>query len=122
MSHDPLRAAIELREQLASEKRRLSFFFGAGTSMSVGLPGIGALTEIVLDRLQEPERKLCQRVKDELKSGANIEDILDRIRIYRELLGDSEDKEYGGMKGISAARKLDASVCEAICWAVSVDP
>ena len=122
MSHDPLRAAIELREQLSSEKRRLAFLFGAGTSMSVGLPGIGALTEIVLARLQEPEKKLCQRIKSELKPGASIEDILDRIRLYRELLGDNEDKEYGGIKGISAARKLDASVCQTICEAVSIDP
>ncbi len=27
MKHDPYRVALELREQLASEERRLSFFF-----------------------------------------------------------------------------------------------
>jgi NAD-dependent SIR2 family protein deacetylase len=45
ISHDPLRSAQEIRESLASEKRRLTFFLGAGTSMAVGFPGIDSLTQ-----------------------------------------------------------------------------
>ncbi len=33
--YDPLKAALEIRAQLASEKRKLGFFFGAGQ-----LPGV----------------------------------------------------------------------------------
>lgn len=44
---DPLREANELRSQLASEKRRLAFLFGAGTSQSVGLDGLAGLTKAV---------------------------------------------------------------------------
>jgi hypothetical protein len=117
MSHDPFRAAVELREQLASEKRRLAFFLGAGTSMSVGLPGIGALTKVVIERLDTSPKSIYEALKKELKPSATIEDMLDRIRLYRELLGDSQDKEYCGIKGISAARKLDAAVCRLICEA-----
>lgn len=47
----PFDAAAEIREQLASEKRRLGFFLGAGASMAVGVPGIGELTDLVIRRL-----------------------------------------------------------------------
>lgn len=121
-THDPLRAAVELREQLASEKRRLAFFLGAGTSMAVGLPGIRGLTEMVLKKLAVPQGQQCKNIKSELKAEATIEDVLDRIRLYRELLEGSEEKEYAGIKGTAAARKLDAQVCQLICEAVSADP
>jgi hypothetical protein len=48
---DPYLAAVEIRDQLASEKRKLGFFFGAGASMAVGIPGIAALTDEVEKRL-----------------------------------------------------------------------
>lgn len=120
-THDPLRAALEIREQLASEKRRLAFFLGAGPSMAVGLPGINDLTTKVLEQLQEPAKTQFMKVKGELTQGSNVENVLDRIRIYRELIGNSEEKEYAGLKG-SAARELDSAVCQAICEIVFRDP
>jgi hypothetical protein len=118
-AHDPLRAALDVREQLATAKRRLAFFFGAGTSMAVGLPGIQALTDNVDEKLQGEQRTQYRKVRAELPAGSNVEDVLDRIRIYRELIGKDEAKEYVGIKGPKAAELLDASVCRAICVAVS---
>ncbi|MBI1979889.1 MAG: SIR2 family protein [Elusimicrobia bacterium] len=122
LTHDPLRAALEIREQLASDKRKLAFFFGAGTSMAVGLPGIDVLTTKVPEHLQEPAKSQWEKVKKDLPEGANVEKVLDQIRACRELFGDSEDKEYGGLKGATAARNLDSAVCRAICEIVSGEP
>jgi len=118
-THDPLRAAFDIREQLATAKRRLAFFFGAGTSMAVGLPGIQALTNNVDEKLQGEQKNHYRKVRAELPAGSNVEDVLDRIRIYRELIGKDETKEYIGIKGPTAAQLLDSSVCRAICAAVS---
>ena len=121
-THDPYSVALEIREQLSSEKRRLGFFFGAGTSMAVGLPGIDHLTEKVCEELQEPDKAHFVNVKNELKEGSNVEDVLNRIRLYRELIGDSEEEEHCGIKGSYAARMLDSAICHMICKIISKDP
>lgn len=122
ITHDPLRAALEIREQLASEKRRLSFFLGAGTSMSVGMPGINELTKRVSDLLKEPQKKQFENVKKQLAETSNVENVLDRIRTIRELIGDSEESEYNGLKGVTVVKQLDSAICRAIYEIVRGDP
>ncbi|MCK5605132.1 SIR2 family protein, partial [Candidatus Pacearchaeota archaeon] len=120
--HEPIKAALELREQLASEKRKLGFFFGAGTSMAVGLPGIEALTEGVEKALGAPFKDQFNAVKAEVSGDPNVEDILNRIRLYRELIADSDKAEYCGIVGKEDARKLDVAVCQKISEIVSITP
>lgn len=114
-THDPLRTAIEIREQIASEKRKLSFFFGAGTSIAIGLPGIDELTNRVLDLLEDPFKKQFKDIKERIAKKANVENILDRIRTIRDLVGDDKQAEYDGLKGVVAVTKLDSAVCKIIC-------
>ncbi len=121
-THDPLRAGQDIREQLALEKRRLAFFFGAGTSMAVGLPGIMELTAQVSQRLEETAKSHFGKVMDDLAQGSNVEHVLDRVRMYRELIGESEEKEFAGIKGATAARALDYAICQAIREIIRVDP
>ena len=78
MMYDPYRIAMELREQLASDERRLAIFFGAGTSMAVGLPGIVELTEKIPENLKEPQKSQYRKVKTDLLSTANVEGVLPR--------------------------------------------
>jgi hypothetical protein len=120
--YDPLKEAIEIREQLASDKRKIGFFLGAGTSMALKLPGIVELTEIVDEKLIEPYKTQYANVKKELPKGANVEDALNRIRLYRELIGDSETQEYCGIKGKDGAKNLDIVVCKQISDAVDSIP
>lgn len=68
VNHDPFRAARELRDQLASDERRLGFFFGAGTSMAVGLPGIVQLTTQVEGKLTAPQKEQFIQIRSELPS------------------------------------------------------
>lgn len=119
--HDSTRAAIELREQLASDKRRLAFFMGAGTSMAVGIPGIEALTEQVRENLDEVQKNHFDKLCEELGETPNVEDVLNRVRLYRELLGDDESKTYESLTG-KTAKELDITICRAIHKNVSIDP
>src|SRR5438876_11160151 len=104
MSHDPLAAALEIREQLASEERRLLFLCGAGTSMAAGIPGIADLTRKVETALPETLGKQFAAVKAELHPGANVEEILDRVRLFRELMEGKVDMELAGVRGKEQAR------------------
>jgi len=113
--HEPLREAYEIREQLAPAERRLAFFMGAGTSMAVGLPGITKLTERVEGHLADPFKTQFSKVKAELGiKNINVENILDHIRICRELFGNNEDRQYGCLIGAKAAGELDKQICQSI--------
>ena len=46
----------ELREQL-SHSKKIGCFFGAGTSMAMGLPGIAVLTENVINDIDGDDKK-----------------------------------------------------------------
>src|SRR5258706_4224707 len=99
ISHDPLSAALEIREQLASDTRRLFFFFGAGTSMCAGLPGIVTLTKDVAALLKGAEKSHFENLLKELPKDSHVEMVLDRIRILRDLIGEDNTKRYDGLNG-----------------------
>lgn len=80
---NPLREANELRSQLASEKRRLAFMFGAGTSQSVGLDGLVGLTTAVESDLKGEDCAAYQRVL-KLDDPGNLQTVLNRLRLCRE--------------------------------------
>lgn len=120
--YDPLKVALEIREQLASEKRRLAFFLGAGTSMAVGVPGIDGLSSKVSDNLKEPFKAQYEEVGKKVKVPPNVEKILDRIRLIREIIGDSEKDEMDGLRGATSVKNLDSAICNSICEIVSKIP
>ena len=119
MKHNPSRAAHELREHLASDKRNLGFFMGAGTSMAVGLPGIDKLSELVEKSLSsDAYKKNFKQIKSEISTDSpNVELVLNRIRLVRELLSDDIKKLHNGISG-EDIKNLDLEVCRAIHQAV----
>ncbi len=121
LTHDPLNAALEIREQLASDSRRLVFFFGAGTSMAVGLPGIDKLTTTIHAQLPEALKLRFKALLKEMPDGSNVEHVLDRIRTYRELIGEDPRKEYDGLDA-SSAKEMDLAICQAISESVRGSP
>jgi hypothetical protein len=119
MTHDVFRAADELRAQLASNERRLSFLFGAGSSMAVGLPGIQQLTAQVAKELNgEKQQEQFKAISADLSAGANVEQILDRVRLYREVIGGQPTREFCKITGPVEARELDMAICRAISSSV----
>jgi len=115
------KAASELREQISSSKRRIGFFLGAGTSMTAGLPGIAQLTDSVESALEKSQKDDFQRTKRGLSGSPNVEDVLNRVRLYRELLSHSSKREHDGLTE-DAAKTLDLAICRTITRRVTVDP
>ncbi|QOZ66528.1 SIR2 family protein [Bradyrhizobium arachidis] len=116
-----MREGEELREQLTSDRRRLIVFFGAGTSQAVGLNGVVQLTSNVRSQLDAKMQPEYDRVLSEVGAGAHIEHVLNRVRLCREMIGDSKTAAAGGFTGV-AATELDRAICKAIYQRVSVDP
>ena len=117
---DPLREANELRSQLASEKRRLAFLFGAGTSQSVGLDGLAGLTIAVGKDLKPDERKVYEGVL-KLDNPGTLETVLNRLRLCRELVGVDETRTIDGITGKQAI-VLERLICASVQQRVGIEP
>ena len=89
----------ELREQL-SHSKRIGCFFGAGTSMAMGLPGIWELTTKAIDELENAEKilvnEILAHIKEHSHNGENstIEDLLNYIRMIRQVTYEKEENKY----------------------------
>jgi hypothetical protein len=116
--HDPVNLAHELREQMATQERRIVFFLGAGASMAAGLPGLIELTKIVGTGVKGSEKDSFEKIEKNIGSNANIESILNYVRILRELLGEDGSKIHEGITG-SKAKELDIAICQEIYKSVS---
>lgn len=111
--HDAIRVGHDLRDQLASSRRRTGFFLGAGVSMSANLPGLDALTKIVENSLKDPQLSLYRAISGQLGANANLEQVLNKLRTIRELLEGSTGPDYLGLT-YEAAVKLDQTICQTI--------
>ncbi len=137
--YDPARERSELREQLASDKRRIAFLLGAGTSMAVGMPGMAQLTQRLPQELSPPWLAIYSDLLQRLGPDANIEAALTRIRLCREIVSpmtpDSLDSgricAAHGDPGMSAtdtalacphACPLDRQICRSIAKILSEPP
>lgn len=115
--HNLIQEISELKNHISYSKN-IGFFFGAGTSCSLGIPGISDLTKNVEDALKDNSAKIFKFVKDDLKAlvsgrDVNIEDILNQLRNIRELTKESETKNYQGVSGKDAAL-TDIDICKTI--------
>ncbi len=120
-SHDPVREAYELREQLSSHTRRIALLLGAGTSIDAGLDGMEGLTAKVAARLGEERGKIYSRLLDELGERATVEDVLNKVRLFREYLGGDSEREVDGLTH-ETVNALDEGICRAIIDILSIDP
>ena len=110
--HDPVRLAHQLRDQLASARRRTALFLGAGTSISAGIPGLDDLTRLVDAKLPTPSQTFFRDICASLGTNANLELVLNHLRIVQELLagrvGNHNGLDYGN------AQQLDSAICRII--------
>lgn len=112
----------ELRNQLSYSKN-IGFFFGAGTSCSVGIPNIKQLTidaQKLLDKDQEDLLRLNENIRTTFtdKTTITIEDILNHVRQIADITGGKDDKDYSGISG-ATAMKLNNKLCRSIYQIIS---
>ncbi|MGE4399951.1 MAG: SIR2 family protein [Campylobacterales bacterium] len=105
----------ELREQL-SHSKKIGCFFGAGTSMAMGLPGITVLTENVIGNFTGDDKEkiagLLEHIKTHSPNGdkATIEDLLNHVRMIRQITYEKKDIDHFKINGENAV-ELDRKIC-----------
>ena len=98
ITHDPSEYVRGLKQLLVSDKKRIAFLFGAGTSLakkntdSINVPAIGEMTKKVEDVLSKDSKysKAISEIKKELKANNvvyNIETLLSNIEQKLQILG-----------------------------------
>lgn len=89
--------------------------------MAVGVPGIIELTTKIEAWLPGDKKADFTKVKAAIKGPANVEDVLNRVRTYRELLETGTGQPMDGLSAESA-KALDVSICGEISRIVRVEP
>jgi len=115
--HDPSIELNELRNQLSYSKR-IGFFLGAGTSKAVGISDIKSLTDAVETKLAGTAKKNFLKLKKELQEddktkSITVEDLLDKVRLVRQITNEKKSKSFGDIDG-EMARELDFEICNKI--------
>ena len=96
ISHDPAEYIRGIQQILVSDKKRIGFLFGAGSSLawknedSLTVPAIGKMTTEIakeLSDIEESYKTALKEIKDELGDEFNIETILSNLEQKEKLIG-----------------------------------
>jgi hypothetical protein len=96
LTHDPSEYIRGLQQLLISDKKKIAFLFGAGTSLamknreSLFIPAIGKMTEIVETELNKTKKykSAIKQIKQEIgEEKFNIETFLSNIEEKKHIIG-----------------------------------
>jgi hypothetical protein len=140
-AHDPRRVIEDIRDHLAAHDRHLAFLFGAGTSSAVNtapapspgakqahvplIPGIEGLTATCnaavckLGKIQTAAWEVLSKQCKKDSCAANIENVLSRVRMKIDAIGDGESLLGLDRKGLS---EIESTICVAIAKTVNPSP
>ena len=94
--HDPSEYIRNLQQLLVSDKKRIGFLFGAGTSLVKNpktgqsyVPAIGEMTTIIEKKISEQKEFefAIKEIKDELADKYTIETLLSNLELKRQIIG-----------------------------------
>jgi hypothetical protein len=97
-THDPREHIRGIHQILISDKKRIGFLFGAGTSFGTGMqtvsvPAIQKMTKIIVAEVEAHSPEFAAAIKEIqsetelLKAGFNIETLLSSIEAKRAVIG-----------------------------------
>lgn len=99
MKHDPSEYIRGIQQILISDKKKIGFLFGAGSSLasksdnSLTVPAIGAMTKEIVKEAGEKQASYgiaLEQIEVELGSdNFNIETLLSKLELKLEVIGDS---------------------------------
>jgi len=95
--YDPQEYIRQLQSLLVSDKKKIGFFFGAGTSQAIKadasnksqVPGVTKLTENIIEELKKQKnfKTAFDEIRSELGDNFNIEYILSNVIQKKEIIG-----------------------------------
>ena len=102
--HDPSEYIRNLQQLLVSDKKRIGFLFGAGTSLvknpktdKAYVPAIGQMTEAIINDIDDDRYKnAINEIKDEIendKKPFTIETLLSKLELKQQVVGNGKINE-----------------------------
>lgn len=101
LAFDPAEYIRGLQQLLISDKKKIGFLFGAGSSLAqknkntVIVPAVGAMTKRIMDDLckEDKYKNATQEIKEEIikrngESGFHIESFLSNVEEKKEIIGE----------------------------------
>lgn len=124
-SHNPDQLLSDLREVIAQGRKRIGLLVGAGAPMAVRIkdvsgnevgliPGVEELTNCTVSKLQEGHRTAVEEIRKAHGDGANIEDILSKLRLLERAIGNAKFGEFDGSGYGDIAEALCAQIGEIV--------
>jgi len=115
--YDPQKEICEVRNQLSYAKR-IGFLLGAGTSKALNISDLSGLTLKVRDKIEKNYKEILKNVEAGLRikegdASLTIEQVLDQVRLIRQLASDKADKSFEKVSGKDAV-DLDMEICNRI--------
>jgi hypothetical protein len=115
--HDPQKEIYEIRNQISYVKR-IGFLLGAGTSKALNISDLSGLTKKVREKIEQKYKDILKNVETGLRvkeddDPLTIEQILDQVRLIRQLADDKPDRNFEKVSGKDAA-ELDIEICNRI--------
>ncbi|WP_242866813.1 SIR2 family protein [Abyssisolibacter fermentans] len=95
-THDPSEYIRGLQQLLVSDKKKIAFLFGAGTSLakknkdSLNIPAIGKMTEMIENEICKDEKysSAIKEIKEEIgKDKYNVETLLSNVQEKYHIIG-----------------------------------
>ena len=93
--HNPDRYMSDLRQVLSQGRKRIGIFIGAGAPTAIQVddsplvPDVKGLTDAVVKKLENEDRKAVDALKADLGENVNVEIILTRVRKLAQVIGSS---------------------------------
>lgn len=122
--HNPDRFMGDFRQLLSQGRKRIGLLLGAGIPTSVRvddngnlsndgkplIPDVARLTDVVLQELEDDDRKVVDQIIDGLGENPNIEAILTQVRKLAQAIGAAE---IHGVNG-EGYKSLGETICKII--------
>ncbi len=117
VNHDIVKEINEIRNQFSYSKR-IGFLFGAGTSKAVGISDIATLTSKIDEAIKDTKTEFNKLKLNDDKTPRNIENILNKVRLIRQITDDKNSENFHGITG-EKSKKLDLEICNIIYEIIS---
>ena len=119
--HNPDQYMVDLRQILAQGRKRIGLLIGAGAPLSIRddndkplIPDVAGLTEQVLKKFNNEDKKIFELIKPDLSDKPNIEEILSKISAMSDVLGSNAIADISGEKFKCLAKKICDEIGEVV--------
>ncbi|MYH90939.1 MAG: SIR2 family protein [Gammaproteobacteria bacterium] len=127
---------VDLRQILSQGRKRIAFLIGAGAPVSIRIntegridengnpliPNVAQLTDLVVNKLEESDKRVITALFPKIGDAVNIETILTRIRRLSEAIGTEQIHGNNGAEYADLANRICHEIGEIVSCPLPDEP